>query len=93
MAKSFVQNVAKNIQTSRHSYTILGRIANMVEWNQRGGQHEFQSTKRVEEHLPTLNVILDSFFLTRLFNGPAIVDFQPCFSKAFDRVNWESNLA
>ena len=65
----------------------------MLEWNQRGGQHEFQSTKRVEEHLPTLNVILDSFFLTRLFNGPAIVDFQPCFSKAFDRVNWESNLA
>ena len=104
MAKSFVQNVAKNIQprttpdfrpiTSTRllhtifAYTILGWIADMLEWNQREGQHGFQSTKRVEEHLPTLNIILDrTFFFFKLFNAPAIVDFQPWFLSPLCRKN------
>ena len=68
------------------AYMILGRIEDTLETNQPEEQHGFRSNRRIEEHLLTLNVILDK---TLEMDQPLwIISLD--LSKAFDRVNWES---
>ena len=38
---------------------LVGRIEDPLEWNQPEEQRGFRSDRRIEEHLLTLNVIVD----------------------------------
>ena len=68
------------------AYMILGRIEDTLEWNQPEEQHGFRSNRRIEEHLLTLNVILDK---TLEMDQPLWI-ISLALPKAFDRVYWES---
>ena len=63
----------------------LARTEGTLEWNQPEERHGFRSKKRIEEHLLTLNVILDQ---TLAMDQPLWI-ISVDLSKAFDRVNWE----
>ena len=64
-------------------YMIFCRIEGTLETNHLEEQHGFRSTRRIEEHLLTFNVILNK---TLEMEQPLWI-IGPAPSKAFDRVN------
>ena len=65
---------------------ILGRIAELLEHAQPEEQHGFRTNRRIEEHLLSANMVIDT---TLLANRPVWI-LSLNLSKAFDRVDWDA---
>ena len=66
------------------AYLLLGRIEDTLEASQPEEQHGFRAHRRIEEHLLTMNVVLDK----TLQCGKPVWVISLDLSKAFDRVDW-----
>ena len=68
------------------AYLVLGRIEATLDAGQPEEQHGFRAGRRIEEHLLTTNLVLDT---TLALDVPVwIVSLD--LSKAFDKVKWEN---
>ncbi|CAE7381448.1 unnamed protein product [Symbiodinium sp. CCMP2592] len=63
---------------------VLGRVESVLDANQPEEQHGFRKGRRIEEHLLTVNIMLDKTVAANIPLWVSSVDF----SKAFDRVSW-----
>ena len=68
------------------SYLVLSRIEALLEAGQPEEQHGFRQNRRLEEHLLTTNMVLDT---SRAVGLPVWV-LSLDLSKAFDRVDWKA---
>ena len=67
-------------------YLVLSRIEGILEPGQPEEQHGFRQNRRLEEHLLTTNMIIDT---SRVVGLPIWV-LSLDLSKAFDRVDWKT---
>ena len=68
------------------SYMVLCRIEPLLEVGQPEEQHGFRQNRRLEEHLLTTNIVIDT---SRAYGVPIWV-LSLDLSKAFDRVDWQA---